>query len=309
LLLRFSWLLLTVTIQKSQGSLIGFQVNPGKIINGLTSNLNLHCNLSDTAASGGIIGKRDTSHTLDNMVSVSSMVIMKDGHDMASVSSSVPAHVMDGSTNVQVLGSVLGNSGENGFLQLNIAAPSVNETGEYICEVNAVSQSGHIVTFSSSLEVEAVQPTVADLVAYVQELQKTVAELKSKDQTVVAFNARLDKTTSYTTNQVIIFDLVLENTGNDYNNKNGEFVCEIPGYYDISVACVASPKQRLHIDVFHNDDFFLSLLETSTGSHESATNSAPVKLAKGDVVKVVNRDATVLERYFCSFSGHLFAPI
>ena len=92
--------------------MVGFQVNPGKIIHGLTSNLNLHCNLSDTAVSGGIIGKRDTSQTYDNMVSVSSMIIMKDGHDVASVSSSVPAHIMDGSTNVQVLGSVAGNAGE-----------------------------------------------------------------------------------------------------------------------------------------------------------------------------------------------------
>ena len=95
------------------GAKVIFQSSPTSLIEDLSPSLTLTCQLDDTATSGSIVGRRDVSQTADNMASISSVIIMKDGSDVASVSSTQSAHVMDGSTNVLVSGSITGNPGKS----------------------------------------------------------------------------------------------------------------------------------------------------------------------------------------------------
>ena len=95
-----------------QGSKVVLSATPQDVKESLTSSLVIHCALNDTAASSAIIGRRDVTQTTENVVEVTSFILMKNGKDVASMSHTKPAHVMDGSSNIRVTGSVVGTPGE-----------------------------------------------------------------------------------------------------------------------------------------------------------------------------------------------------
>ena len=186
--------------------MISFHSNPTDIKQGLTSTLTLNCFLSDTTV---IVGRRDVTannnrviddvttslsldqtelspravqQTADDVMLLTSLVVTKNGQDIASVNSVHDAYVMDGSVNVQVSGSVRGNSGRTGYLQLVISHPKADQTGEYSCEANAISSNGHGVIFATTLEVLSKPPTLADLVSVVGELSEENAKLKQQNE-------------------------------------------------------------------------------------------------------------------------------
>ena len=91
--------------------------------------------------------------------------------------------------------------------------------GEYVCEINAVSSSGHGVVFSTSTELTVEAPTLKDLVAYT----------KQKCGTPVVFTAGLTRATNLSGGKVVIFDKVFSNLGGAYNPNTGNFVCPYAG--------------------------------------------------------------------------------
>ena len=50
-------------------------------------------------------------------------------------------------------------------MEVTFTSPTQNETGEFVCEVNAITEAGHGVVFSTSVEVTMSQPTMSDLVS------------------------------------------------------------------------------------------------------------------------------------------------
>ena len=85
---------------------------------GLTSDLTLRCRLSASATSGPVIGKRDVLNVgqyLTDVAEVTSIVVMKDGKDVASVSHVGPAHLMTSDGNIQVSGSIKATASELGM--------------------------------------------------------------------------------------------------------------------------------------------------------------------------------------------------
>ena len=162
------------------------------------------------------------------MSTLTSLVITKNGHDVAMVSSVSPAHVTDGSTNVQVSGSVSGNSG-SGFIQLTITQPTVDQTGEFVCEASGLSAAGHVVTVSSTVEITNCEPSIADLVAYVTDLSKKNGDLNVKIGSLEVKNVDLQQNINAleakdANLQQEVNDLKTENTGlkqtvSDLKNK------------------------------------------------------------------------------------------
>jgi len=155
--------------------------SPAQIKDGLTGSLSLRCSLNDTAPSAGLIGKRDVTMTTDNVDEVTSILIMRNGQDVAAVSHKHPAAILDGIA-VAVNGEVKGEPGERGHLTVSLVNPGHNESGEYVCEINAVTWTGHSVKFTQTLEVTLVTPTVTDLVHYVRNQQNMIQNQQSTIQ-------------------------------------------------------------------------------------------------------------------------------
>ena len=211
-------------------------------------------------------------------------------------------------------------------MQLTIRHPTVAQSGEFVCEVNALSDSGHVVTFTSSLEVISREASLKDLVSYVRNLsmtneelvkdnsllktqvdalQHTVSHLSNISGKIVSFNAGLTHNINIRLHEVLVFDRVVDNTGGDYNSRTGQFVCQVPGEYDFSVSCLAKPTKVVDLDVFHNDVRVFTIYGARGSSYSTAAGSSPMVLARGDVVKVVSRADTTLHLDHCYFSGFL----
>jgi len=176
---EFVALLMCCFLRQSTGSAIVFESSPTEIKDGLTGTITLRCSLNDTAASANLIGRRDVTQTADNMAEVSSIIVMKGGVDVASVSHSHGARVIGVAPSLTVAGDLTGSAGEKGFLQLTYKVPSTPQSGEFVCEVNAISDNGHAKIFSTSLEVNISEPTVPDLIRYIRELEDRNNQIQS----------------------------------------------------------------------------------------------------------------------------------
>jgi len=164
-------LCLSALFSLSACSVILFQSSPTDVKAGLTSAFTLRCSLNDTAASTGIIGRRDVTSTQDNVEQVSSVVIMQNGVDLASVTQTHQAKPLISHNNIRVNGDVTRRPGEKGYMEVTFTSPTQNETGEFVCEVNAITEAGHGVVFSTSVEVTMSQPTMSDLISHIRALE------------------------------------------------------------------------------------------------------------------------------------------
>jgi len=308
---------LSVLLHCTQGTKIVLETTPNAVVDGLSRTLTLRCSLRDTAPSSGVIGRRDVTQTVDNVDEVSSLILMHNGQDVASISHSHGAHVMDGETNLRVTGSVDGSLGGEGFLELTFDYPTSNNSGEFVCEASTV-RGGHGVTFSTSAEVGFSEPSMADLVAYVRQnemhkdqMQQQIDQLTNITKTSVVFSAVLTKPLVVAAKQTAVFDKVYANLGGGYNNITGEFHCPVSGYYSFSMgAHLNSVDPHVFFIMYHNTENILAMYASiKNGDTEMAYNSVIRKLSAGDVVKVMAFDQSSIyandrDRY-CSFSGHL----
>ena len=195
----------------------------------VTEDMTLRCSLRDTASvSGGIIGrkKRDNSdsqtHISDSSDSslntgdhqtltprrdsitnstidvdfVIEMVIYKDDQDIASVSEHIPAQPIINSPDFSVTGSLSGQPGERGFLQLTWRHPTGSDDGVYRCEVEAVSLAGHKFSFSTSLKIDKAEVTFEDVVQTMQRMErekdKMADQLQNNEKEKQQMNATIN---------------------------------------------------------------------------------------------------------------------
>jgi len=276
-----------------QCSEIVFQSTPTDFKTGLTKNLKLRCELKDTAASSGVIGRRDVTLTQDNMAEVTSIVLMRNGQDVASVGHTHPARLLDTSLNGT---AVAGAVSQRGFLELNIPYPDVSTAGEFVCQINALDANGdHAVTFARSVEVTASDPSMADLVAVIRTMRVNEDNLKTKLDSCgcgsksVFFSAKINKDVNarHANQSHVIYDSIFTNVGNGYNSTTGLFTCPVSGYYRFSISAMTTVQFDLDLmQEFPNKSkqLLISIQEKGT---EIASNSVIVHVTKGDLVYVL----------------------
>jgi len=176
-------ILFSSLIVLATGSVIEFNNEPLAIQAGLSRTMKMRCSLNDTMVAnvtGGMVG-RDVTQTNANVQHVTSLVVMRNnGEHVASVTQYDPAKALVDLTTLQVTGDVSGQSGERGYIELTWMYPNQAQTGEYLCEINAIDDEGHNVIFSTTLEVGVETPTTDDLVSHVQELDKSREAAKKK---------------------------------------------------------------------------------------------------------------------------------
>jgi len=188
------------------------------IIPKLTSNVTLRCDVKDILLppSGGLVGrslpvssqpveKRDKAQSTNAMQFILSVMVTKDGQDVASVSEHVPARVLwNNSANVKVAGDL---SGTHGYLEVSLQYPDRSQTGQYRCDVTGIDAAGHSDVINSSVTLDEGEVTLDDLVDHlhtleIQNLRKDAAiqdlevENNNKDAAIQDLKVKLDNITA-----------------------------------------------------------------------------------------------------------------
>jgi len=364
-------LLLLSLLITVNGSAINFTSTSTSIKPLVTQDLTLRCDLHDTApsVSGGLVGRRrretfdsldsqtDSSITADsqqlldpkrstmtnsseNVDFVTSLVISRDGQDLASVSEHVSAKPMVSSPDFTVTGSMSTQPGERGFLQLTWRHPTGSQTGTFRCDISAVSRSGHSFDFSTSLQVDQgedvtfqdlvekllkmekekdnMADTINTLTSNIHTLQQANTDLTSKVNKLdiqVFFSAGLttadgDSGHHYPRDAVVIFDKVFSNIGSGYDPNTGVFTSPQSGYYKFTISIRNHYNQDAAVKLLHNNVSVIHLDILNAGFATQGENSVILKVEKGDTMKVVDYGSQTYlysdsTHVLCTFDGQL----
>lgn len=310
------WLCLFV-FSYCRGSTINLTATPTDIKNGLTSTLTLRCWLNATA----------TRRDLGPVAAVTSLVVMRDGDDVASVTATRPARATRPWDDLHVTGDLHGHGGD---LQLTFTNPNVNQSGQWSCEANAISDSGHAVTFDTPVEVSLTTPTSHDVIAAVRQLAKTNADLLTKQQDLertiadlksngshanVFFSVGLSTPLNAVVDQVIVYDKVFSNVGNSYDAQSGVFTCRHAGHYQFTITALNSFQERHYVSLQKNYQNVIAVYaRKGTGNGEQGANTAILRLQPGDLVQVMaHRDSHLYNRdpaeIYTTFTGLMVAAV
>lgn len=284
----------------ARGSILRFEGSPTDIKDGLTDRLQLHCALVDTAASSGVIGRRDVTQTADNVALVTSLVVRKDGRLVAAMNRSTTTPVTGDPENTAATGGLAGASGQRAYLNITIASPSTQHSGDYVCQATATTSIGGNVVFSRTIKISVSTPTKADLLK---------AGVISPADIVSPYNG-------VNPGQAKVFSAVLSNaTEGDYDSRTGTYVAPRDGMYKFVVNALGGIRGNgtYWFSLSHNGQDVS--LEASSAHVEVQGNSKVVtlRLSKGDVIKIVawQQAAGVLARHhhvYLSYNGQVYIP-
>jgi len=148
---------LLVFIQTAYGSGVQLNANPKVIQTILTQDMEMTCSFNDTT--GGDIRF------------VTSLVITRNGQEVASITPFSPVYAHDNSGKMNASGSVSTQNGAQGYLTLKWSYPDSGQSGNYTCEVNGVNSVGHPIKYTSDVSIPVRQPTLADITLHVRDQQ------------------------------------------------------------------------------------------------------------------------------------------
>jgi len=223
-------------LHEAAGSEIFFNSSSSFVKPLVTTNLTLTCKLQDTMV-GPAIGKRsvpryhnvisggegqagmaddledDTmspksvTQTAENMPFVTSIIISRNGVDLASISDHFPArpHISD----VTVSGHLFSGQGERGLLQITWTHPTQEAAGNYLCDVSTLSAQGHVIAFSQTVNVAEAEVTMSDLVREFHQLKAEKELMETTISRLTDDKEKMNKTIAYQAS--IIKDLKNDN--------------------------------------------------------------------------------------------------
>ncbi|KAL3864016.1 hypothetical protein ACJMK2_005728 [Sinanodonta woodiana] len=169
-------------------------------------------------------------------------------------------------------------------------------------------------------EVETLRKEVQHLTSIVLSLQNQVVDLQSQQKRETraispeyGFMAMLSNHVGgLHLNQPIVFDKVITNIGDAYNNQNGMFTCIVPGTYLFTFSIMADTTEYVEAALALNGNHVINAISDHTGTTvwDMGSSSAILSLREGDVVSVVIQwpdrvDNTLHANGYTSFSGYL----
>ncbi|XP_059167872.1 uncharacterized protein LOC131949928 [Physella acuta] len=103
---------------------------------------------------------------------------------------------------------------------------------------------------------------------------------------LVAFTVGLSKQLDVLLHDVIVYNKVVSNVGDDYNNSTGVFRCNIAGVYFFQIHGAAGEGIELSLSLVKNKTRVISLYSSTNQELSLAANSAVLLLEAGDEVFV-----------------------
>jgi FtsZ-binding cell division protein ZapB len=245
------------------GSKMKFVNVPNTVEPSLTSNLTLRCSLEDTnyQPSGAIVG-RDITNTTTNYPHVTAITIMRDNSQhVASLTPYGPPTAALYHLNMNVTGSVSGSTSERGYLEIYFSYPTLEQCGEYFCDISAVTDQGHHVVFSTSLEVKVAEMNLDDITGHVHDLQvkndKLENELQSSKNEINSLKGEVTSLKGQLHSQSNQINSILSTLTRVQHIEEGMFNCNPASSSSRSVShTFTTPYDKaphLHLSVTHLD--------------------------------------------------------
>lgn len=102
----------------------------------------------------------------------------------------------------------------------------------------------------------------------------------------VAFTAAVKASISTWNGGTLIFNTVISNVGDGYNEKTGIFCAPLAGTYVFYISFNQFNNQQLGLDIVHNDLPKVRVIAHPSASRQTGTNMVVLILQKGDHVWV-----------------------
>ncbi|XP_059167864.1 complement C1q-like protein 2 [Physella acuta] len=112
------------------------------------------------------------------------------------------------------------------------------------------------------------------------------SNVKFIQPTLVTFTVGLSKPLDVLLKDVIVYNKVVSNVGDDYNNSTGVFRCNIAGIYYFQIHGAAGEGKELSLSLVKNKTRVISLYSSTNQELSLAANSAVLLLEAGDEVFV-----------------------
>ena len=125
-----------------------------------------------------------------------------------------------------------------------------------------------------------------------------------------AFTATNDQNRGYNTSNVVIFDVIVTNIGNNYLAETSTYVCPRQGIYLFSVTILNLTGYEMIADLMYGDKR-LGTARAENDNYNQATVTVVTECAAGEQVWVKsNGDNYYVHHYrnANSFSGYLLRP-
>lgn len=128
----------------------------------------------------------------------------------------------------------------------------------------------------------------------------------SSGGTTVAFTARLSNDTELASIETVIFDNILLNSENAYNERNGQFTAPVAGTYQFAVSLTNFGKES-YFALEKNGHDVLSRLYIKSGLTYSTSSVVVAQLDVGDIVHVQSQyfPTNLRQGKYSVFSGFL----
>ena len=223
---------------------------------------------------------RSLTITSVNADFVTSILITKDDIDLATLSEHVPARSLIGSPEFHVTGSLSTQPGERGYLELTWPSPTRAQTGNYRCDIDTVSLSGHSYDFSQNLQIQEQQPSLQDLLAYVHVIDKerekdreSLSELRLQLQDIEQERSQLVDTVDILNQTIEDMQRKQMETYNNYNlNSTLEEIVKDISSLETQTTVLGAKVNGSNIHVF----FSAGLTTTSSDGHQYSHNDVIV---------------------------------
>jgi len=118
-----------------------------------------------------LVGKR----SVPTFAYVTSVVILRDGKDVASITPFTPATAILDKASLNVTGAI---STSSGYLELTWPLPGQEQGGNYTCEVNGIVGAGHNEVLTKSLVMPVEAPSLSQLTSHIHDQE---VKLKTQD--------------------------------------------------------------------------------------------------------------------------------
>ena len=239
-----------------------------------------------------------------NIANVTSIAISNNGVEVAKITENDSARLVGNSKVLNVTGSLTKTLEELGFLELTLT-----DSGNYTCDIKLKDKLGNTTYIFRVLTIDRVAETNSDIVDYLLKLKKLQSPGKTPE---VFFSVGFSNTKNkrIKSGQVLIFNQIFSAKGGGYDAATGVFTCPVAGFYNFIVHAQTEYSEEVAFHVQHNGRNVFDVSSRDGYAYQDVSNSAILKLKKGDTVRVVSYDDetdvhSTVESVTTTFSGHL----
>ena len=246
------------------------------------------------------------NETTEDMPFVTSMVISRDGLDLATVSDHFPiSQLAPGFT---VTGHLTSEAGERGSLQLTFALPTQADAGTYRCDVTTLSGQGHTVMFRQSVEGMKEEVSINDLVKKLITIEMEKEAMQSKIQDLEISENKSKEEMHIKLTELKAENAVQNNTLKEMKISEQQLKLKINGLEANNSALRTSLESLRAVARVEPDVFFTAIL-TSTKSirKDQVVVYDRVVTNEGGAYNNVTRKFTSPKNGYYHFEIHAFA--